>query len=88
MIVTLIRCSVCSAFYLGFRRAAIWVFGLFSKAKDLEPVIGFGDNILAKTKYNEEFTSAIVKNNIYGVQFHPEKSHLAGINLLKNFSNL
>ena len=49
MIVTLIRCSVCSAFYLGFRRAAIWVFGLFSKAKDLEPVIGFGDNILAKT---------------------------------------
>ena len=43
------------------------------------------DNILAKTSYGFDFTSAVVKDNILGVQFHPEKSHLFGIRLLKNF---
>ena len=43
---------------------------------------------LGMTNYGEEFVSAIYKDNIYGFQFHPEKSHLNGINILKNFSNL
>ena len=43
------------------------------------------NNILARTSYGFDFTSAIVKDNIMGVQFHPEKSHKYGMRLLKNF---
>ena len=42
------------------------------------------DTIL-KTSYGIEFTSAFQKDNIAGVQFHPEKSHTFGIRLLSNF---
>lgn len=46
-------------------------------------------NILALTSYaGHEFVSAIVKEHIYGVQFHPEKSRDEGIELFKNFINL
>jgi imidazole glycerol-phosphate synthase subunit HisH len=40
------------------------------------------------TNYGEEFVSAFAQNNIYGVQFHPEKSHKYGMQLLKNFAEL
>ena len=43
------------------------------------------DNILAETKYGTNFTSIVGKENIYGVQFHPEKSSSQGLNLLKEF---
>ena len=46
------------------------------------------ENILATTKYGIDFSSAIVQGNIFGVQFHPEKSHRNGIRLLKNFAEL
>ncbi len=46
------------------------------------------DYIVAKTLYNENFCSIIKKGNIYGVQFHPEKSQTNGLRLIKNFSNL
>ena len=45
-------------------------------------------NILSTTKYGNDFVSTINNKNIYGVQFHPEKSHQSGIQLLKNFSEL
>ena len=42
-------------------------------------------DILTSTDYEIEFTSAIERGNILGVQFHPEKSHKFGMKLLKNF---
>ena len=42
-------------------------------------------NVTATTKYNINFPSVIHKGNIYGVQFHPEKSHKAGGKIIKNF---
>jgi len=46
------------------------------------------DDILFSTDYEYKFTSAINKENIWGVQFHPEKSHKSGEQMLKNFSLL
>ncbi len=43
------------------------------------------DNILAETQYGTNFASIVGKENIYGVQFHPEKSSSQGLNLLKEF---
>ena len=45
-------------------------------------------NVLGKTFYGENFDSIIGKDNIYGVQFHPEKSQKNGLKLLQNFFNL
>jgi glutamine amidotransferase len=41
---------------------------------------------LARTFYGNEFTSAVQRGNISGVQFHPEKSHLEGLRVLLNFA--
>ena len=48
------------------------------------------DQIIAKntTDYSGSFVSAIQQENLYGVQYHPEKSHEVGLQLLKNFCNL
>ncbi len=46
------------------------------------------ESIIAKTEYGEDFISIISKDNIFGVQFHPEKSQKAGKVLLENFVNI
>lgn len=43
------------------------------------------ENILATTEYGCEFVSMFEHNNIFGVQFHPEKSHKYGIDFFKRF---
>lgn len=43
---------------------------------------------LAVSNYGNDFTSAIKFKNVFGTQFHPEKSHKSGINLLHNFADL
>jgi imidazole glycerol-phosphate synthase subunit HisH len=43
---------------------------------------------IATTQYGYEFVSAFQNNNIFGVQFHPEKSHAFGSKLLKNFCEI
>jgi len=46
------------------------------------------EDVLAKTTYGETFASALERENIAGVQFHPEKSHKFGMKLLKNFAEM
>ena len=43
------------------------------------------ENIIATTNYISETTAAIKKDNIFGTQFHPEKSHKNGQQLIKNY---
>ena len=43
---------------------------------------------IATTNYVEPYSSALQKNNFYGVQFHPEKSAEIGEQILKNFLTL
>ena len=50
---------------------------IFEKVKKSE--------VLANTKYGKNFPSVVNKGNIYGVQFHPEKSHKNGLKLIRNF---
>lgn len=44
--------------------------------------------IAAKTDYGIEFASAIEKGNVFGIQFHPEKSGEIGLKILRNFCNI
>ena len=46
------------------------------------------ENIISTTDYGINFASSINKQNIWGTQFHPEKSHICGMNLLKNYAKL
>ena len=46
------------------------------------------DGILAETEYGGRFASAVNNQMIFGVQFHPEKSHHWGVQLLKNFAEI
>jgi glutamine amidotransferase len=45
-------------------------------------------DIVAKTEYGISFASIINKENVYGCQFHPEKSSTQGLNIIKDFINL
>ena len=46
------------------------------------------DSLLATTEYGPELTAAVAKGNIYGCQFHPEKSGEVGLNILRGFAEL
>src|SRR6185503_15046063 len=46
------------------------------------------NNIIGMTDYHGQFPSAVASQNIFGVQFHPEKSHRWGVRLLENFAKL
>lgn len=41
--------------------------------------------VIATTEYDKDFVSAINKDNVWGVQFHPEKSDKSGLKILRNF---
>jgi imidazole glycerol-phosphate synthase subunit HisH len=46
------------------------------------------EDILATSHYGYEFVSAVQKENIFGTQFHPEKSHIYGEQIIQNFLNM
>lgn len=46
------------------------------------------ERMLCSSEYGHQFASGIVQDNIMGVQFHPEKSHVFGMGLMLNFVNL
>jgi glutamine amidotransferase len=46
------------------------------------------ENIITTTSYGIDFASSVNEKNIYGVQFHPEKSHNLGVSILNNFANI
>lgn len=58
-----------------------FVHSYYMKAKDKE-------DILFETVYGNKFVSALNRDNMYAVQFHPEKSHKYGLKLMQNFINL
>lgn len=57
----------------------------FYYAHNYKVVCNNGEDVIATTVYGDEFTAAIQKGNIFGVQFHPEKSHGFGKALMKRF---
>ena len=55
-----------------------FVHSYYAQAEDEQMVSGVSD-------YGLPFTCAVARDNIFAVQFHPEKSHIAGLRLLSNF---
>jgi imidazole glycerol-phosphate synthase subunit HisH len=47
-----------------------------------------GDDLLGSAEYGERFACAAERDNVFGVQFHPEKSSAAGLRLLSNFAGV
>jgi len=45
-------------------------------------------SVIATTEYGAELTAAVAKDNVFGCQFHPEKSGEVGLNILKAFAEL
>ena len=46
------------------------------------------ESVIATTEYGAELTAAVAKDNVYGCQFHPEKSGAIGLNILRGFADL
>ena len=69
--------------FIGLEKEAIFYFlhSFYFKCND-------SNDSIANSEYGISFSSAVNHNNIYGIQFHPEKSHQYGEKLLHNFAKL
>jgi glutamine amidotransferase len=65
----------------GPRPSFYFLHSYFFDAKCPEDVAGV-------TRYGREFPAAVSRGNVHGVQFHPEKSHSCGVELLRRFATL
>ncbi len=54
----------------------------------LYPVPADKEIVATETEYGEMFTSAVTSKNVFGTQFHPEKSGDIGLKILENFANI
>jgi glutamine amidotransferase len=63
---------------VGLNQRFYFTHSYFIECKD-------NNDILATTNYGHDFVSSLQKDNIFGCQFHPEKSHKSGFELIKNF---
>jgi glutamine amidotransferase len=80
---------------IGWNRIFKLQTSLFQKIKENEfcnfvhgYYAGLSEYTIAHSYYSVDYSSALKKNNFYGVQFHPEKSAAAGEQILKNFIDL
>jgi len=69
--------------YKGLEQEAIFYFlhSFYFKCSNQK-------NSISKTDYGINFSSSVQHDNVYGIQFHPEKSHSYGERLLENFAKL
>jgi imidazole glycerol-phosphate synthase subunit HisH len=74
--------SICNKKFLGFEKEEThdfyYIHSYYAKLEDKE--------ILSMTTGGNKITASVQKNNIIGCQFHPEKSHKAGLDILKEFA--
>ena len=78
---------------ISTRRQSVLLKGIDEKSRFyfLHSYYFYSDHkelIIANSNYGSDFTCCLEFKNCYGVQFHPEKSHKWGIQLLKNFSEI
>ena len=66
---------------LNFNSRFYFIHSYYVKLKDKK-------NCISLTNYSIDFTSAFEFENIFGVQFHPEKSHKFGMEIFKNFEKV
>jgi glutamine amidotransferase len=72
-----------SEFFEGVEESAYVYF-----VHSLYPVPVDKGIVTAQTEYGTTFTSAIASKNVFGTQFHPEKSGTVGLKILSNFANM
>lgn len=78
-----VTCRRSSPLLAGFENGADFYF-VHSFAFHVDPQ----EHVVATTEYGNEFCSVVQRENLFGVQFHPEKSQRAGLRLMKNFLSL
>ena len=71
---------------LLFKHVSDEMYFYFVHSYHLE--LRYHDQVLGMTNYGYDFASVVSNENLWGVQFHPEKSQNAGLQLLKNFCTL
>jgi glutamine amidotransferase len=68
---------------LLFRQVKEGAYVYFNHSYYCQPLDS--SDVLATTEYGLEYACAVARDNIFGVQFHPEKSQAVGLQILKNF---